>query len=81
MIALIQRVTSASVRIEDQIVQYLFKLQPVPREEAEGAGEAAPADRWAILQGGGPNMEQQAIDPRAKLATFEGHRQPRTVGA
>ena len=27
-------------RIEDQIVQYLFKLQPVPREEAEGA----PAD-------------------------------------
>ncbi len=29
-------------RIEDQIVQYLFKLQPVPKEEAEAAGEAAP---------------------------------------
>ncbi len=29
-------------RIEDQIVQYLFKLQPVPREEAEAAPEAAP---------------------------------------
>ena len=31
-------------RIEDQIVQYLFKLQPVPREEAEAA-EAAPRER------------------------------------
>ncbi len=29
-------------RIEDQIVQYLFKLQPVPKEEAEAAAEAAP---------------------------------------
>jgi len=29
-------------RIEDQIVQYLFKLQPVPREEAEASAEAAP---------------------------------------
>ncbi len=30
-------------RIEDQIVQYLFKLQPVPQQEAPDAGEA-PAD-------------------------------------
>ena len=30
-------------RIEDQIVQYLFKLQPVPREEAEADGEAPAA--------------------------------------
>ncbi len=29
-------------RIEDQIVQYLFKLQPVPKEEAEAAAPAAP---------------------------------------
>ncbi len=29
-------------RIEDQIVQYLFKLQPVPKEEAEASAEAAP---------------------------------------
>ncbi len=29
-------------RIEDQNVQYLFKLQPVPREEAEAAADAAP---------------------------------------
>ncbi len=34
-------------RIEDQNVQYLFKLQPVPREEAEGAGEAPTAPRRA----------------------------------
>ena len=33
-------------RIEDLIVQYLFKLQPVPREEAEGA-EGRPAERRA----------------------------------
>ena len=32
-------------RIEDQIVQYLFKLQPVPREEAEAAGEAPAGPR------------------------------------
>jgi preprotein translocase subunit SecA len=32
-------------RIEDQIVQYLFKLQPVPREEAEAGGEAPAAPR------------------------------------
>jgi preprotein translocase subunit SecA len=29
-------------RIEDQIVQYLFKLQPVPREEAESPAVEAP---------------------------------------
>ena len=29
-------------RIEDQIVQYLFKLQPVPKEEAEVSAEAGP---------------------------------------
>jgi len=29
-------------RIEDQIVQYLFKLQPVPKEEAEAAPRRAP---------------------------------------
>jgi preprotein translocase subunit SecA len=33
-------------RIEDQIVQYLFKLQPVPREEAEGVA-AQPQERRA----------------------------------
>ena len=30
-------------RIEDQIVQYLFKLQPVPREEARGRRRSAGA--------------------------------------
>ncbi len=34
-------------RIEDQNVQYLFKLQPVPREEADAAGEASAAPRRA----------------------------------
>ena len=34
-------------RIEDQIVQYLFKLQPVPREEAEAGGEAPAGPRRA----------------------------------
>jgi preprotein translocase subunit SecA len=36
-------------RIEDQIVQYLFKLQPVPREQVEGAAEAAAAPRRAPI--------------------------------
>jgi preprotein translocase subunit SecA len=34
-------------RIEDQIVQYLFKLQPVPREESEAESEA-PARRAPV---------------------------------
>jgi len=34
-------------RIEDQIVQYLFKLQPVPREEAEAGGETPAGPRRA----------------------------------
>jgi preprotein translocase subunit SecA len=35
-------------RIEDQIVQYLFKLQPVPREEAEEAAARLPERRAPV---------------------------------
>ncbi|HKD18669.1 MAG TPA: preprotein translocase subunit SecA [Thermoanaerobaculia bacterium] len=36
-------------RIEDLIVQYLFKLQPVPREEAEAAAARPPEQRRAPI--------------------------------